>query len=238
MPGSTRKKTPGKLNAPLPQPEFNALPLSNWCGSVQGVFYRLHSIDPSTGKPYPPVYFSRKGSSRFDPRNGPGTLYIGKTLAGVLMEIFDDRWGPVGDITRSLTESELREWFVSLITIPPITAFFASQASLSKIGTDSQLISGDHALSRKWALRLIRHPAEIEGIYYQSRHNSSCWNLALLRTKRFLPAREDEKLMCGDSRSSERAAHTAKIVYGPPVPLGAHPGLPAVLKELEIAVLP
>lgn len=66
------------------------------------------------GKPWPPIYFSRAGRTRFDPPAGSGALYLGETLSGVLMEIFDDMWGPVGDVTRSLTATQLREWWVSL----------------------------------------------------------------------------------------------------------------------------
>jgi hypothetical protein len=187
MPGPTRKKIPGKLNSPPSQAEFDQLPLQEWCGTVEGVFYRLHGFDPSAAKPHRSVYFSRAGRTRFDPTLGPGTMCIGDTLAGVLLEIFDDRWGAVGDTTRSLTQTELKQWWVSLVAVPPVNAFFAHQKNLSKIGTDFQLVAGDHATARDWALRLARHPAQIDGIFCQSRHDTSCRNLALLQRVGFLP---------------------------------------------------
>jgi hypothetical protein len=73
-------KTPGKLNSPPVQNEFDQLPLGKWCGPAQGVYYRLHSLDRSTNNPWPPIYFSQAGRTRFDPPAGPGTLYVGETL--------------------------------------------------------------------------------------------------------------------------------------------------------------
>jgi hypothetical protein len=102
------KKTPGKLNSPPTQAEFDKLPLANLCGPVKGVFYRLHSLNPASGKAWPALFFSQRGATRFDPATGVGTLYIGSSLVGALMEMFDDRWGPLGDSSRSLTEPELQ----------------------------------------------------------------------------------------------------------------------------------
>jgi hypothetical protein len=234
-----RKKTPGKLNKPPPQDIFDLVPLRQCCGRVEGVFYRLHSIDAVTGAVHAPVHFSRNGANRFDPPDGPGTLYVGETLSGVLMEIFDDRWGPVGDITRSLTETELRDWHVTLIALPTVTVFLAQDSNLSKIGTDFQLISGDHVTSREWALRLIRHPARIEGIFYPSRHNTRCCNIALFRTRRCLPERQEKSLVGSKNpHSPDLAVKGGKLVYGPPIRLGEHPELPGILADLEIAILP
>ena len=62
------KKTPGKLNSPPPQSEFDRLSMARWCVPARGVFYRLHSMDGATGRPWPPIYFSRAGLTRFSPR--------------------------------------------------------------------------------------------------------------------------------------------------------------------------
>jgi hypothetical protein len=155
---TTPLKTPGKLNPPCPRAEFDRLPLSKWCSSVQGVLYRLHGLERKTGKPWPPVYFSRADRTRFDPADGPGTFYVGQTLAGVLMEVFDDMWGPVNSATRSLTQAQLREWWVTLVAVPSVKMFDARWPNLSRIGTDEQLLAGDHTLSRAWALSLAVHP--------------------------------------------------------------------------------
>src|ERR1019366_1458486 len=74
-------KIPGKLNASAPQAEFDKLPLAKWCAPLRGVFYRLHGLNPKTGKPWHPVYFSQAGLTRFDPVGGTGTFYVGETLS-------------------------------------------------------------------------------------------------------------------------------------------------------------
>ena len=93
-------KTPGDLNPPPSSAEFNKLPLHHWCGDREGLYFRLHTVNRSTGKPWHPIHFSRRGATRFDPPTGPGTLYVGETIGGVLMEIFDDSWGAVGSASR------------------------------------------------------------------------------------------------------------------------------------------
>ena len=87
------KKTPGRLNPPPTQAAFDKLPLGKLSGPVKDVFYRLHSLDKATGRPWHPVFFSQRGTTRFDPATGVGALYIGSSLIGALLEMFDDRWG-------------------------------------------------------------------------------------------------------------------------------------------------
>lgn len=91
---SMPKKIPGKLNPPPAQTAFDQLPLGQHCGPMKDVFYRLHSLNPATGTAWPPVFFSHLGATRFDPAAGVGTLYMGSTLVGALLEMFDDRWAP------------------------------------------------------------------------------------------------------------------------------------------------
>lgn len=231
-------KTPGKLNAPPVQAKFDALPLPKRCVPGYGVYYRLHGVDPATKKPWVPVYFGKDARSRFDPAAGPGTFYVAETLAGALLEKFDDSWGPAGDMTRSLTQSQLDQWWVSLIAIPPFTVFEARKY-LSMIGTDMQLLSGDHVQAREWALVLARHPAAIDGICYTSRHDGTRFNLAM-----FEKAGRPKELL-DNSLSPPAAIHGSRVIptgspiyYGPPVLLGKHPELTVTLAELDVALLP
>jgi hypothetical protein len=232
-------KTPGKLNAPVPQADFDKLPLAKWCTALRGVFYRLHSLDPTTGQAWHPIYFSRAGRTRFDPINGSGTFYVGETLSGVSMEVFDDMWGAVGSITRSLTRAQLQEWFVTLVAMPSVILFEAHKGNLSKVGTDLQLLSGDHALSREWALSLGQHPSRIDGIYYPSRHDNGRFNLAIFKQRAWLVEQLDATLL------PPATAHIGRIIddkgpifYGPAILLRDHPELRSSLIELEVAVLP
>jgi len=189
------KKTPGKLQSPPATEEFSKLPLANWCKSANGIFYRLHSTNQGTGAPWPPVFFSQQGRSRFDPTQGPGTFYIAESLAGALLEIFDDHWGPVGSSNRMITRSELDTWWVTLIALPETTVFETAGASLSKIGTDLQLLSGDHAVAREWAVRVAEHPVEAGGIAYVSRHDHTKRNLAIFRRAHLFSEISDKRLI-------------------------------------------
>jgi hypothetical protein len=202
------------------------------------VFYRLHGLDASTGRPWAPVYFSRFGRTRFDPAAGPGTIYVGETLSGVLMEVFDDSWGPVNSGTRSLSQTQLQEWWVTLVEVPSVALFEARKTNLSKIGTDLQLLTGDHATSRQWALRLARHPSKIDGIYYPSRHDSGACNLAIFFQRKW-SAQLDKTLIPPASGHTFRAIdNEASLIHGPPILLRDHPELVPALIELEVAILP
>jgi RES domain-containing protein len=232
-------KTPGKLNLPPPQATFDELPLESWCGQRSGVYYRLHSRAPATGKPWPPIHFSQSGRSRFDPVDGPGTLYLGETLAAALLEVFDDSWGPVNASSRRLTLTQLGEWWVTLVAVPTVNLFYAHGINLSKIGTDNQLLSGDHAVARQWALALVKHPLKIDGIYYPSRHHAGERNLAIFNQRGWSPAQPDKTLLPPAAKHRKRKILPGGPMFcGPPVLLRDHPELKSVLIELEVAVLP
>lgn len=103
MPASMPRKTPGKLPPPPDAAEFARLPLGRLCQMVSGVYYRLHTLDPKTRKLYGPVFFSRHGTSRFDPAQGIGTLCVADSLTGAILEKFGDRLEPLGSLGRALS---------------------------------------------------------------------------------------------------------------------------------------
>lgn len=153
------------------------------------------------------------------------------------MEIFDDLWGPVGSIERSISSSTLHTMWVSLVAIPLVTVFLAQKGNLSKIGTDIQLIAGEHAVAREWSLRLAQHPASIGGIQYPSRHDTSRINLALYSRPNLFPSKLDRNLK-NQAISHPKTMAKAHILYGPPVLLAKHPELDQCLQELQVARLP
>lgn len=232
-----QRKTPGNPNQPVSQADFNKLDLTRFCVPVQGIFYRIHGLNPSTSKPWEPLHFSKRQASRFDPAGGPGTLFLGSSLGGALMEVFDDSWGPIGSPSRSLTSAQLYEWWVTLVWVPHARLFDARGPNLSKIGTDQQMVSGRYSTSRRWALRMCRHPGAIDGILYPSRHNSVDWNVALFRRGWFLPERFDAALDYPVPALTAGAAPN-KLAYGWALQLARHPRLRDTLLELEVAVLP
>ena len=232
------RKTPGKLAAPLAQSDFDALPLGTLTKPVAGTFYRLHSLNTATGTAWDPLHFSVRGTSRFDPVGGAGTLYLAAELAGALMEVFDDRWGPVGSLGRSVTSQELKEWWVTLVSIPSVEVFDATGRNLSKLGTDAQLLTGDYATTQQWAQRLMDHPQQIGGILYRSRHDPVQLDVALFGRAGLLPARLDPLLdAAGVLKWVRQPTDGRTLVHGPSVLLERHPGLPNALAELAVAVL-
>jgi len=233
------KKTPGKLNKPPPQAEFDQLNLEALCGEEDGIYYRLHSIDGKTGNPWPPLHFSKRGTTRFDPSDGVGTLYLAQSLQGALMEIFDDRWGAVGDPGRSITLRELREWRVTIMNPPKVKLFDATGQNLSKIGTDGQLLTGDYSVTREWAKRLMMHPHAIDGIRFRSRHDLDLINIALFdRAGRFPPLLDVGLHESSKGKWKRSSPHGSALVHGPSIELRSHPAVNEALVRLQVAVLP
>ena len=124
-----------------------------------------------------------------------------------------------------------------MVALPPVTLFYAHGTNLSKIGTDVQLLSGDHAVSREWALSLARHPIRIDGIYYPSRHQISNRNLAVFNQRTWSPP-QFNKMLAPRRRYKEKIDPKGPIVYGPPILLRNYPGLKRALTILEVAILP
>ena len=233
------KKIFGRLGVPPAQKKFDALPLGRLTRTVEGTFYRLHSLNPTTGTAWDPMHFSVRGTSRFDPVGGVGTLYLAEELAGAMMEVVDDRWGPVGSLGRSVTRRELKEWWVTLVKPPAAEVFDATGPNLSKLGTDAQLLTASHTKSWQWAQRLMNHPQGIGGILYRSRHDPACLDVALFRRTGLLPARTDPTL---DSAAvkiwNRQPTDGTRLVYGPSLQLEVHPELTRALAKLEVAILP
>ncbi len=233
------KKTPGKLNQPPVQADFDGIDLERFCRPVEGVFYRLHETHPATGMAWPPLHFSKRGNSRFDPRGGVGALCIGQTLVGAMMEVFDDHWGPVGSIGRSVTEAQLRQTWVTRVSLPLVKIFDATGANLSKIGTDAQLLTGRYGTTRKWAARMMAHQDQIAGVLYRSRHDLDRINVALFQRNAFLPAVLDPGLRPFAPNGWKRnSSHGSALVHSEALRLRDHPELADGLRELQVARLP
>ena len=232
------KKIAGKINQPPAQADFDAIALAAFCRQVQGVFYRLHGSDPA-GNAWPPLHFSKRGNSRFDSRGGVGALCIGQTLAGAMMEVFDDHWGPVGSLGRSVTEAQLEQTWVTRVSLPATRLFDATGPNLSKIGVDAQLLTGKYTTTRKWAARLMGHRDQIDGILYRSRHDLDRINVALFQRGAFFPAALSPALQpFAPDPWTRSAGYGAVLVHSVAVRLRDHPELTGALVELRVARLP
>jgi hypothetical protein len=242
MPAPTPKKVAGKVAAPSSQAKFNKQPLRNYCRrATGGICRRLHVLDPDKKTPWPAVYFSRQGRTRFDPVDGVGTICVSASLDGAMLEKFDDMWGPVGDEddSRYVTEQQLGETWETLIYVPEVVLFDATGGNPHKIGVDGQLATGEYAITRVWALRMMSHPDEIDGILFPSRHDLSRRNIALFQRSRFLPARHDRSLSLTNMATwKPKPADAAHLIFGPEQLLRDHLQLRKTLIKLKVAKLP
>jgi RES domain len=240
MPAPTRKKVAGKVASPPSQAQFNKRALRKYCTRLTGkIFRRLHVLKPGTTTPWPAIYFSTDGRTRFDPVGGIGTICVGTSLGGAMMEKFDDSWGPAGDDSRSLTEQQLCETWETLVHLPDVDLFDASGGNPSKIGADAQLVTGEYTITRDWALLMMLHPDAIDGILFPSRHDLSRRNIALFARARFLPSRYDGNLsMANIATWAPNPADAGQVIFGPEKLLRDHPDLGPTLIELEVARMP
>lgn len=237
MPRTTPLKAAGKVAKPPPQTAFDKIPLSKYCRTETGVFRRLHVLKPGTKGPWPAVYFSVKDATRFDPAGGVGTMCVGQSLGGAMMEKYDDFWSHE---ERSLTEGQLKETWETVIYLPPVTLFDCSgRNNLSNIGVDAQLYTGEYPGTRVWALRMMSHPDLIDGIWFPSRHDPSRQNIALFQRTRFTNPHHDANLTVPNLKNwTPPPAHAARLIYGPAQLLATHPEIDDTMVELRVIQLP
>ena len=240
MPGTTSLKAAGKVATPPPQTDFDKIPLGDYCRTESGLFRRLHVLKPGTTDPWPAVYFSTRGTTRFDPARGIGTMCVGQSLGGAMMEKYDDSWGALGDPSRSVTEGQLKETWETVIYLPRVTLFdCGGRNHLSLIGADAQLYTGEYSGTQLWALRMMSHPAMIEGIWFPSRHDPNRQNIALFQRPPFPSSHHDSNLTLANLPSwTISPAHAGGLVYGPNQVLATHPEIDATLTELKVSRMP
>lgn len=239
MPGPTPKKAAGKVASPPSQADFNKRPLRKYCQRVTDIFRRIHVMDPDKKTPWPAIYFSRQGRTRFDPMHGLGTICVGTSLGGAMLEKFDDSWGPAGEDSRYVTEEQLSETWETLVYLPKVVLFDATGGNPSKVGGDAQIATGEYTITREWALRMMSHPDEIDGILFPSRHDLSRRNIALFARSRFLPERRDPNLSLANIATwIPNPTDAGHLIFGPAQLLRDHPELRPTLVELEVARLP
>jgi hypothetical protein len=240
MPRTTSLKAAGKVATPPAQADFDKIPLLDYCRIETGLFRRLHVLKPRTKKPWPAVYFSTAGITRFDPVGGAGTMCVGQSLGGAMMEKFDDSWGPRGDSSRKVTETQLKETWETVISLPSVTLFDCSGPNhLSFIGTDAQMYTGEYSGTQVWALRMMRHPALIDGIWFPSRHDPNRHNIALFQRTAFTSSSYDPSLTVINIGTWTAAlAHAAGLIYGPAQDLATHSDTDDTLTELRVGRVP
>ena len=171
---------------------------------------------------------------------GNETMCVGESLGGAILEKFDDYLGPAGDNSRSLTDTQLRETWETRVSLPDAQLFDATGRNLSLIGVDAQFAVGECAITREWALRMMFHPDEIDGILFPSRHDLQRRNIALFGRPRLAAApRHDPDLVVENIATwKAKAVDAGQLIFGPEQILGNHPELNMTLAELQIVILP
>ncbi len=133
--------------------------------SVGTILSRLHA----RGKD--PLFFGRTGANRFDsPDRSYGVLYAGLDEYCAFIETFGQSTG-----IRTVTETALEaRKLAHLELLHPLKLIDLSHSGgLTRIGADSRLFSGSHAVAQRWSAALRSHPSRPAGILYPARHDAA-----------------------------------------------------------------
>jgi hypothetical protein len=127
------------------------------------VIYRLHRADRD------PIHFGKTGDNRFDAPDGSyGVLYAGEDEYCCFIETCGQVTGVASVSGAYLDQRNLAEITVtqsmSLIDL-------SGSAGVARIGADSRLMDGSHAVAQRWSAALRRHPSHPSGILYRARHD-------------------------------------------------------------------
>jgi hypothetical protein len=128
------------------------------------VLSRLHD------KGFGPIYFGVKSSYRFDSPDGSfGVLYAGLDEHCAFIETFGQFTG-----IRVVSQKSLARRHLSYLTLrqPLQLIDLANSGGLARIGADSRLFSGSHAIAHRWSASLRAHPTKPAGILYPARHDT------------------------------------------------------------------
>jgi hypothetical protein len=150
------------------------------------VVWRFHGHDKATYLPFGPIFFSEREDSRWDFKGDPlvtnsgGTLCLGKTFAGALMEYFDRDWpgfleakGSVLAKQRALFAHDLTHVYVTRIRIPKGLKLFdlTKPGAMNAIGfkLDAWLTATkEYKDTRPWS-RWFSQCGKIDGLIFSSR---------------------------------------------------------------------
>lgn len=147
---------------PLPSSDFNTRPLPTV--ELRDSWWRI-----SKTKHGPSLYFGATGDCRFDaPSALFGVCYLARDLHGAFIEVFGRSLG-----VNLVTEHALHQRMaIEVDTTRSLTLVDLTGAGLAQIGADNRLATtGDYTLSQAWSQALQRHPDNIDGILYRSRHD-------------------------------------------------------------------
>lgn len=127
------------------------------------ILSRIHRRDKG------PVFFGRTGGDRFDSPNGSfGVLYVGMDESCAFVETFLQDTG-----IRVVSRHELEQRHLAHLelTMPLVVIDLSHSGALARIGADSRLFSGSHAIAQRWSTALRDHATKPAGLLYPARHD-------------------------------------------------------------------
>jgi hypothetical protein len=133
--------------------------------TVGTTLFRLHMKGKS------PMFFGRTGGNRFDsPDLSFGVLYTGLDEYCSFIETFGQSTG-----IRTVTETALEARHLAhLGLLRPLTLVdLSNSGGLARVGADSRLFSGSHAVAQRWSRALRDHPCNPDGLLYPARHDAA-----------------------------------------------------------------
>jgi hypothetical protein len=199
----------GSLPEPHPDPPAN---LASWnlpITRTHRTWVRSHQ------RHHAPLFFGRTGRSRFDaPAGEYGVIYVAATIDGAFVETF------IRDLqVYVIADSSLRLRRLTTVKVRRRLRLVDLRGSgLRQIGADARLWTGDYLVSRRWALALYQHPAQVDGLYYCSRHDPRQYCAAIF--DRAQSALEDGDSVC--LADQEHAALLGRLLetYGTDLAVG------------------
>lgn len=132
-----------------------------------------------------PAYFGRAPTYRFNAPDGSyGVCYLATSLTGSLLETLaisrpdEGKW--------FVTSAELRARYVARATTKrPLRFAYLADDGLQLLGIDLRVTGGnDYLLSRAWSGAIHQHAAQVDGIFYPSRHHNRLFSVALFERTR------------------------------------------------------
>jgi RES domain-containing protein len=132
----------------------------------RAAWFRVHPADKSA------IYFGKSANNRFTPKDSPfGVCYAAEDLPTALFEVFGDEMLE--------NDCRLRGWRwmnyrISEIHLPSVSICDLSEdQTRSVLGVDlASLRSPELQIPQEWALAVMNHRAEVDGMQYQSRFTS------------------------------------------------------------------
>jgi hypothetical protein len=129
------------------------------------ILSRLHA------KGKAPVFFGRTGGNRFDsPDRTYGVLYVGLDEYCSFIETYGQTTG-----IRTVTETALEGRHLAHLELlrPMKLIDLSNSGGLARVGADSRLFSGSHAIAQRWSAALRDHSSKPDGILYPARHDAA-----------------------------------------------------------------